>query len=103
MASARSIHAVLGEVSERLSEANTRDLTELTDDEVLELTELTAHVVRLADAAHVRIAGRLDVTRAWSDDGARSPAAWVAWHCHLPTERARAVLRCARQLRSMPL
>ncbi|MGQ0831695.1 MAG: DUF222 domain-containing protein [Microthrixaceae bacterium] len=85
-----------------LIEANGRDLTELTDEEILEATTLSTEVAKLAEAAHVRAVGRLDVSRAWADDGSRSGAAWVAWHCHVAKGRAGAVLKCARQLRAMP-
>lgn len=85
-----------------LAEANGLDLTELTDGEIVEATKLSAEVAKLAEAAHVRAVGRLDVSRAWADDGARSGTAWVAWHCHLAKGRAAVVLKCARQRRAMP-
>jgi hypothetical protein len=91
----RSAHALL-------VEANGRDVTELTDGEVVEATVLATEVAKLADAAQVRVLVRLDVSRAWADDGARSGAAWVAWHCRLSQSRAGALLKCGRQLREMP-
>lgn len=63
---------------------------------------LASRVAKLAEAAHVRAVGRLDTSRAWHDDGARSTAHWVAWQGRLSTGRARALVRCARQLRTMP-
>lgn len=99
---ARPFEELLRSTRALLAEANRRDLTELTDGEVVEATELTAEVAKLADAAHVRAVGRLDVSRAWADDGSRSGTAWVAWHCHVAKGRAGVVLKCARQLRDMP-
>ena len=85
-----------------LIEANGRDLTGLTDGEVIEATELASEVAKLADAAQVRVLGRLDVSRAWANDGARSGAAWVAWRCGFSKGRAGGLLKCARQLRDLP-
>ncbi len=102
MGSGRSIHEVLGEVAELLAEVNERDLTELVDAEVPEVALLAGSVAKLAEATEVRVVGRLDVTGAWRDEGARSAAAWVAWKHRTPPARAQELTRCARQLRSMP-
>lgn len=98
----RSFEELLRSTRALLVEANGRDLTELTDGEIVEATELSAEVAKLAEAAHIRAVGRLDVSRAWAADGSRSGAAWVAWHCHVAKGRAGVVLKCARQLRAMP-
>jgi hypothetical protein len=103
MGSVRSIHDALGQVVELLGEVNDHDLTALVDAEVAEVALLAGRVAKLAEATHVQVAGRLDTSRVWSDDGARSASAWVAWKSGLPSGRAKAVVRCARQLRSMPL
>lgn len=93
---------LLRSARELLVEANGRDVTSLTDGEVVEATVLASEVAKLADATQVRVMGRLDVCRAWADDGSRSGGAWVAWHCGLSNGRAGALLKCARQLREMP-
>lgn len=102
MTTTRSFEGLLRSARALLVEANEVDLTGLTDGEVLEVTALTAEMAKLADAAQVRSVGRLDVSRAWADDGSHSGAAWVAWHCGLSRARAGTVLKCARQLRTMP-
>ena len=63
---------------------------------------LSSQVAKLAGAAHLRAIGRLDVSKAWADDGSRSASAWLAWHCHVPKGRASSLLKCARLLRNMP-
>ncbi|MGH9085229.1 MAG: hypothetical protein ACRDYW_07220, partial [Acidimicrobiales bacterium] len=78
------------------------DLTDLSDGEVLELAVLTTDAAKLATAAQVVAAGRIDVSRAWVAEGARSASAWLGWRGHLPTATSGTVLRCARQLRSLP-
>ncbi|MGK2948050.1 MAG: DUF222 domain-containing protein [Acidimicrobiales bacterium] len=102
MGSVRSIHDAFGQVVELLAEVNEHDLTELVDAEVPEVALLAGRVAKLAEATHVRAAGRLDTSGAWRDDGARSASGWVAWKGSLPSGRAKALVRCARQLRSMP-
>jgi hypothetical protein len=102
MAIGRSFEEVLRKARALLVEANGRDLTELTEGEVAEAAVLASEVAKLAEAAQVRVLGRLDVSRAWADDGARSGAAWVAWRCGLSRGRAGALLKCGRQLRDMP-
>jgi len=78
------------------------DVTSLTDGEVLELVQATQRVRSMTDAACVRSAGALDVSRAWAADGARSPAAWMQWRCRIQKGGATTFLRCARELRDMP-
>lgn len=102
MRTSPSFDELLRSASALLAQANEHDLTRLTDPEVVEAAELTAQITKLAEAAQVRALARLDVSRAWADDGSRSGAAWVAWHCCLSRGRAGALLKCARQLRDMP-
>lgn len=101
MNTGRSFEELLRGSRALLAEANQRDLTALTDTEVT-VAVLASEVAKLADAAHVRAVGRLDVCRAWADDGARSGTAWVAWRCQLSKGRAAGLLKCARRLRNMP-
>ncbi len=79
------------------------DVTTLTEPEILELVEATQTVRSMADAACVQAAGALDVTKAWAPEGAKSPTAWMAWRCRIPMARAATALRCARELRRMPI
>ena len=46
---------------------------------------------------------RLDTSGAWAPSGARSAAHYVAWKGHLPLPRAKALQRCGRQLRDLPV
>lgn len=85
-----------------LAEANGRDLTGLTDGEVTDAAVAVSRVRNLAEAADVAVLGRLDVSKAWQDPGARNAAGWVAWECRIPKARAEAAVRCARRLREMP-
>ena len=85
-----------------LRELASADLTGLSEGEVLELALLATDAAKLATAAQVVAAGRIDVSRAWVAEGARSASAWLAWRGHLPTSTSGAVLRCARQLRALP-
>lgn len=102
METGRSFEELLHRSRSLLAEANRLDLTRLTDSEVTEVTVLASEVAKLADAAQVRAVGRLDVCRAWADDGARSGTTWVAWRCQLSKGRAAGLLKCARRLRAMP-
>lgn len=95
-------HELVDLAGRALVEANDRDLTELTDAEVLEVAQRASEVAALATAAQVHAAGRLDTSKAWQASGARSAAAWLAWQCLLPSGRATAVVRCARRLRHLP-
>lgn len=102
MGTARSFEALMREARVLLTEANTRVLTDLADAEVTEVMILSSQVTKLAEAAHLRAIGRLDVSKAWAEDGSRSASAWLAWHCHVAKARAGSLLKCARLLRTMP-
>jgi hypothetical protein len=91
------------ELTERLSEVAASDLTRLTAGEVADLVVASQRLAAAADAVHVAAVARLQVTRSFEDDGARSAAAWVGWKCRVPSGRAHAVARCGRQLRAMPI
>jgi hypothetical protein len=80
-----------------------RDLTGLTDAEIEAHAVATAELVRLADAASVAAMARLDTSGAWAPSGARSAAHYVGWKGHLPLARAKALRRCGRQLRDLPV
>ena len=88
-------HAGLAAVAER-------DLTELTEVEVLEAAQASTEVAVLATAVQTAAAGRLDTSKAWQASGAKSAGAWLAWQCRVPSKRANGVVRCARRLRDLP-
>jgi len=88
-------HACLAVVAER-------DLTELTEAEVLEAAQASTAVAVLATAVQTAAAGRLDTSKTWQSSGAKSAGAWLAWQCRLPAKRANGVVRCARRLRDLP-
>ena len=64
------------------------DLTALTDGEVVELVLVSQQVAAIARAVHTAAVARLDVTKAFEADGARSAASWAAWVRHLCSPRA---------------
>ncbi len=78
------------------------DLTALTEGEVVELVLVSQRVAAIAQAVHTAAVARLDVTKAFEADGARSAASWVAWKCGTSGAEAHATARCGRELRSMP-
>lgn len=90
------------EADERLRLLAEMDLASLTEGEIAELAVDSHRLVSMATAVHTRTVAALDRSRAWEAEGARSAAAWVAWRCRIPAGRARAILRCGRELRSMP-
>jgi hypothetical protein len=65
------------------------------------LVELHRVEARLA-AVKARVASEFDVRRVWAVDGSKSAAAWLARRCRAPIGEARAGLRLARRLRTMP-
>lgn len=79
-----------------------RDLTELTEAEVLEAAQVSTEVAVLATAVQTAAVGRLDTSKAWQTSGAKSAGAWLAWQCRLPSKRANGLVRCARRLRDLP-
>lgn len=103
MTPACSLHRIVEDITAGFDALAMVAVTELTDHEVRELVQATQRVRSMADAACVRSAGALDASGAWAPDGARSPAAWMEWRCRIQKSRASAALRCARELRHMPL
>ncbi|MGQ0434136.1 MAG: DUF222 domain-containing protein [Microthrixaceae bacterium] len=95
------VEVLAKEARDALAGLTSSDLS-LTDGEITELIVLTSEVAKLAEAAHVAVLGRLDVSRAWQGSGARSAAAWVAWQCHQSQTRSNVALKCARLLRDLP-
>lgn len=103
MGSVRPVAVIAKEARDLLAELNGTDLTRLTEGEITEHVVATSDLAKLAEAGHVTAVGRLDVGRGWQESGARSAATWVAWQCHTAKGRAAMALKCARQLRSMPV
>ncbi len=65
------------------------------------LMDLHTQSARL-DAARVELTGVWDARRAWSTDGAKSAAAWLAHRTHQPRGALNGEVRLARRLRTMP-
>ena len=65
------------------------------------VVELHRQLARL-DAMATRSSSDFAASGAWSADGAKTPAAWVATRCNLPMEVAQRRVRLGRCLRSMP-
>jgi hypothetical protein len=78
------------------------EVTDLTDQQVLDLNQAAQRLRTRADAVCVRAAGALDTSGAWVPEGARSASAWLQWRCQIQRGRAATFLRCARELRMMP-
>lgn len=95
-------HQLLDVARAALAELTGRDLTTLTEHEVLELAEAATEVAQLATAAQTAAVGRVDTSRAFQPTGARSAAAWLAWRCRLPRGRANGLVRGARRVRDLP-
>lgn len=99
----RAVDVELKEAIDLFARVNATDLTALTGGQLEELALLSHEVLNLATAAHTRALAALDVSREWEVDGARSAAVWLAWKGHVPTGRARALVRCGRELRDLPV
>ncbi|MDD9368557.1 MAG: DUF222 domain-containing protein [Acidimicrobiales bacterium] len=65
------------------------------------LVELRRVAARLA-AAQARLTDGVDTARPWAEGGYRSTANWLATSDHTSMETARAEVRLARRLRTMP-
>lgn len=89
--------------SEVLASVAGSDLTGLTEGEVTELVLASQRAVALADAVHTVAMARLDATRGFEADGARSAATWASWKGRTSHGREVAAVRRARALRSMPV
>lgn len=95
-------HQLLDVARAALAEQTGRDLTTLTEHEVLDLAEAAAQVAQLATAAQTAAVAGVDTSRAFQPTGARSAAAWLAWRCRLPRGRANGLVRGARRVRDLP-
>jgi uncharacterized protein DUF222 len=79
------------------------DEAEVLDDDELASAVVELHRVRARLAAvSARLVGAADARRVWVDGGYRSTASWLADRCRLPGREARAEVRLARRLRTMP-
>ena len=103
MENGASPEVVAKEAEAALADLAGRDLTGLTDAEIEAHAIATAELLRLAEAAHVAALARLDSAGAWAPSGARSAAHYIAWKGHLPLPRAKALQRCGRRLRDLPV
>ncbi len=103
MENGASPEVVAKEAEAALADLAGRDLTCLTDAEIDQHAIATAELLRLAEAAHVAALARLDHSGAWAPSGARSAAHYIAWKGHLALPRAKALQRCGRRLRDLPV
>jgi hypothetical protein len=71
------------------------------DDAVTALAGIDLEALDGAPAAEVLVE-RVDTARPWTDDGYRTVAAWLAASDHTSLDDARADVRLARRLRTMP-
>lgn len=94
---------ILKEIEASFAELAALDPTCLTDGEVIDYVRRAQRILSLADAHCARSAGRLDVSKAWAADGAKSATAWVRWQCNLAHGRASEAVCTARSLRVMPV
>lgn len=78
------------------------DLEQLTPEELNEAVAAFQGLRARVDAAEARLVARWDAEKAWRLDGAKTPAAWIAWRNRLPVEEARRRVRHARSLRDLP-
>jgi hypothetical protein len=65
------------------------------------VVELHRDLARLA-AVNARLVAAADARRVGADDGYRSTVAWLGDRCRVPGRQARAEVRLARRLRTMP-
>ena len=92
----------VGEVDRSVDRLATADLDQWGDRELAEaVVELRRVQARLA-AVEARLVHEVEVRRPWSDDGFRSTANWLAHSDNTSLEAARAQVRLARRLRTMP-
>ena len=75
---------LLGLARASLAAFTKRDLTRLTEGEVLEAAQQATEVAMLAGSAQVLAGGRLDTSKAWQTSGAKSAGSWLAWQCRVP-------------------
>ena len=102
MGSGRSVEVVQKEIEGLFAELAELDATALTDGEVADYAMRAQRIRSLADAHCARSAGRVDATKVWAADGARSATAWLAWRCNVARGRASAAVVAGRELRAMP-
>ena len=65
------------------------------------MVELRRQFARL-DAVITTATARFDTSGDWEADGARSPAAWIAWKTRIPAQSARRQVSLGRKLRHLP-
>ncbi|HVM09587.1 MAG TPA: DUF222 domain-containing protein [Acidimicrobiales bacterium] len=92
----------LSGLAREVKELGELDTTTLTDDELSELM-VELHQLRSAlEAQHARVARAWDARRAWSADGARSGASWMATRTRACKGDYGSLLRLASKTRLMP-
>jgi hypothetical protein len=91
-----------GAASAAVSALQDLDLDRLSLEELSEAVVAFQQLRARVESAEARLVARWDATKAWQLDGAKTPAAWIAWRTRLPVEEARRRVRHARALRALP-
>jgi hypothetical protein len=89
----------LGSTVDAMVEADPADLVEAEVADVL--IDLMHQTTRL-EAVTVGVAGRVDASGVWANDGSRSCAAWLARAAQREKAECAAIVQRARALRRMP-
>lgn len=78
-------------------------LSGLADGSLHEALSAVDLLRRRVTAFEVQVLGEIDVRRSFEAEGAKTAAAYAAWKLPIPADEARLMVRCSRQLRTMPL
>lgn len=92
-------YGVLEELAAVLNKLGGTDPAALADGQTIQL--LHRHLARL-DALTTRATAAFETGGEWSEDGARSAAAWIIARCRVPETTARKRVRLGRALRHLP-
>jgi hypothetical protein len=93
---------VVGTVAESIEELLALDLDELSDAQVHALVIELEHDNACLAAARAHAIAEWDVRKIWADDRSKAASARLARDCRLRTKTAKAEVRRARALRTMP-
>ena len=93
---------MVGKLHELAKELVVVDTHSLTDTELGDALVGLHRVEAVLAAAKARLTDAFDVRKAWSADGSKTAAAWLAHRCHTSREAMQAQARTARRLRAMP-
>ena len=94
---------VVGGVTESIEELLALDLSGLTDSEVHALVVEQERDAARRAALRARLIGEWDTRKTWADDRSKAASARLGRECRLAPSYARAEVRRARALRTMPV